>query len=81
MQHAAQGRAIVVSSHLLALVEDLCTHFLILAAGEKRFMGTCDEMRKAFQRDHLPEVSLEDVYFELTQRNAAERVQETTSNV
>jgi ABC-2 type transport system ATP-binding protein len=66
-QHAQQGRAIVVSSHLLALVEDLCTHFLVLAAGEKRFLGTRDEMRRVFQRTNAEAMSLEDVYFHLTE--------------
>ena len=32
-QRAAAGAAILVSSHLLALVEDLCTHLLILNKG------------------------------------------------
>src|SRR5688572_5394480 len=32
-ERAAQGAAVMVSSHLLAMVEDLCTHILILSEG------------------------------------------------
>ena len=32
-ERAAAGAAIMVSSHLLSLVEDLCTHLLILNRG------------------------------------------------
>ncbi len=39
-QRAAAGAAIMVSSHLLSLVEDLCTHLLILHKGRCLFHGT-----------------------------------------
>src|SRR5262249_53483561 len=34
---AAEGAAVMVSSHLLVLVEDLCTHLLILSKGQRLF--------------------------------------------
>src|SRR5262249_53025264 len=34
-QHAAEGAAVMVSSHLLSLVEDLCTTVLILHRGRQ----------------------------------------------
>ena len=44
-QRAAAGAAILVSSHLLALVEDLCTHLLILNKGQSLFYGSLAEAR------------------------------------
>jgi ABC-2 type transport system ATP-binding protein len=62
--HAANGSAIIISSHLLALVEDLCTHLLILHKGRSLFFGPVDEARSAFagQTDR----SLEEVFFRAT---------------
>ncbi len=37
---AARGAAIVISSHLLTLIEDLCTHLLVLDKGRCLFAGT-----------------------------------------
>src|ERR1700722_8181793 len=39
LRSAAEGRAVVVSSHLLSLVEDLCTHLLILNHGKSLYCG------------------------------------------
>src|SRR3954462_7587942 len=40
---AAAGAAIVISSHLLALVEDLCSHLLILHHGRSLFFGPIEQ--------------------------------------
>lgn len=45
---AAAGAAVIVSSHLLAMVEDLCTHILLLESGEQQFFGTVDELKMQF---------------------------------
>jgi ABC-2 type transport system ATP-binding protein len=45
---ARAGAAVVVSSHLLALVEDLCSHLLILHRGERLFFGRVDQAPAAF---------------------------------
>ena len=47
-ERAAAGAAIVVSSHLLSLVEDLCTHLLILNKGRCLFWGTLDQARSQY---------------------------------
>lgn len=65
-EHAAQGTAIIVSSHLLALVEDLCTHLLILHHGEGIFHGLIQEARAAYA-DLDTDASLEDVFFRATE--------------
>jgi ABC-2 type transport system ATP-binding protein len=64
-QRAAGGAAIVVSSHLLALVEDLCTHLLILNKGHRLFYGSLDEARKEYSGLHAG-ASLEEVFFRAT---------------
>jgi ABC-2 type transport system ATP-binding protein len=64
-ERAAQGAAVVISSHMLAMVEDLCTHVLILANGSRRFFGTIDELRASF--DCLATAaSLEEIFFAAT---------------
>ncbi len=66
---AAAGAAVVVSSHLLVLVEDLCTHLLILNKGHRLFYGSLDEARSKYaglQADGGV-ASLEDVFFRATE--------------
>jgi ABC-2 type transport system ATP-binding protein len=64
-ERAAQGAAVMISSHLLAMVEDLCTHVLILAGGVQRFFGPIDELRTSF--DHVDTTArLEDIFFAAT---------------
>jgi ABC-2 type transport system ATP-binding protein len=64
---AAAGAAIVVSSHLLALVEDLCTHLLIMHRGRQLFCGPLAEARTAFAAGIDADASLEDVFFRATE--------------
>ncbi|MCP5522083.1 MAG: ABC transporter ATP-binding protein [Verrucomicrobiales bacterium] len=66
---AADGAAILVSSHLLHLVEELCTHLLILARGRAVFHGTLDEVRRQFAASDQP-ASLEEVFFRATDEAA-----------
>jgi ABC-2 type transport system ATP-binding protein len=64
-ERARQGAAIVISSHMLAMVEDLCTHVLILAGGVQRFFGPIDVLRTNF--DHVDAAaSLEEIFFAAT---------------
>jgi ABC-2 type transport system ATP-binding protein len=64
-ERAAQGAAVVISSHMLAMVEDLCTHVLILDRGVQRFFGPIDELRTSFE--HIDgDASLEEIYFAAT---------------
>jgi ABC-2 type transport system ATP-binding protein len=63
---AKDGAAIVVSSHLLAMVEDVCTHVMILEAGIQRFFGSLDQLRDSFGRQDGA-ASLEAIYFAATQ--------------
>jgi ABC-2 type transport system ATP-binding protein len=61
-ERAAAGAAIVVSSHLLSLVEDLCSDLLILRKGQSLFLGPVSEARARFSA--LGEgATLEEVFF------------------
>lgn len=65
-ERADSGSAIIISSHMLALVEDLCSHLLILHAGKRLFWGSIDEARSAYGRLEEEE-SLEEVFFRATE--------------
>jgi ABC-2 type transport system ATP-binding protein len=67
---AKQGAAIVISSHLLAMVEDLCTQILILHRGQRLFLGPIAEARGAFAGDGS-NVSLEEVFLRATEEQTA----------
>jgi ABC-2 type transport system ATP-binding protein len=61
---AAAGAAVMVSSHLLSLVEDLCTAILVLKRGQAVLHATMAELRQQ-AGDGKPE-TLEDLFFRLT---------------
>jgi ABC-2 type transport system ATP-binding protein len=63
---ARNGAAIIVSSHLLALIEDLCTHLLILHRGRRLFFGRISDAQSAFTQLGA-DASLEEVFFRATE--------------
>ena len=65
-ERARGGAGIIISSHLLALVEDVCSHLLILDRGQARFFGPIAEARETFA-DVSGDRSLEDVFFRATE--------------
>ena len=66
LDRARGGAAVVVSSHLLSLVEGLCTHLLILNHGRRLYFGRVGEARAAFA-DLSTDASLEEVFFRATE--------------
>jgi ABC-2 type transport system ATP-binding protein len=64
-QRSAAGAAVIISSHLLELVGDLCTHLLILHRGQGLFCGSLDEARATFG-GQVADASLEEVFFRAT---------------
>jgi ABC-2 type transport system ATP-binding protein len=62
-QRAVQGAAVLLSSHLLHLVEELCTRVLVLRRGECVAFGTIQEIVAG--RPELAGRSLEDVFLAL----------------
>ena len=63
VEKARQGATVLVSSHLLALVEDICRHLIILRRGKCLFSGCVDDARRAYPETN----SLEDVFFKITE--------------
>ena len=61
---ARDGAAIILSSHLLSLLEEVCTHVLILKDGAKMADGTIAEVHARFSGGQA--MSLEDVFFRAT---------------
>lgn len=68
-QQAQTGVAIIISSHLLAMVEDICSDILILDEGQSKFYGTLDQLKQRFGNSSFAgdgdsaERSLEEIYF------------------
>ncbi len=67
---ARAGAAVILSSHLLSLVEDICTRVLIMTNGEARFAGSIAEARATFAAGDGT-ASLEDVFFSATRESEA----------
>ena len=65
LNRARQGAAIIISSHLLHLLEEVCSHVLILKAGLKILDGTMDEILQKFS-EHAGDANLEEVFFRAT---------------
>jgi len=65
VRRAQGGAAIVLSSHLLHLLEEVCTHVLILKKGEKVADGTLADVAAQFSNGE-PNVSLEEVFIRAT---------------
>lgn len=65
IDYARQGTAVIISSHLLSLVEDLCTHLLILQRGRTLFFGETNRVREMVT-DGDVRASLEDVFLQIT---------------
>ena len=62
LDRAAAGTAVIISSHLLAMVEDICTHVLLLKAGAQQFFGPFDELKAQYGADN-GRTSLEEIFF------------------
>lgn len=68
-ERARAGAGVMLSSHLLALVEDLCDALLIMHKGQRMFFGTIAEARSQFAAQG--DASLEDLFFRVTEGAAA----------
>jgi ABC-2 type transport system ATP-binding protein len=65
LKRAAAGAAILISSHLLHLLEEVCSHVLILKGGRKVIDGSLEEVRGKFSE--MPAgANLEEIFFRAT---------------
>ena len=64
-KRARDGATIVLSSHLLHLLEEVCTHVLIVKQGQKIADGTLAEVARRFS-DGDTIMNLEEVFMRAT---------------
>ena len=60
-----EGASIILSSHLLSLLEEVCTHVLIMKQGQRIAVGTLPEVVAQFSNGETG-VSLEEVFIRAT---------------
>lgn len=65
LQRARDGAAIVLSSHLIGLLEEVCTHLLILKRGKRVAYGSLDEVTASFAQGES-DLGLEEVFIRAT---------------
>ncbi|VAX40383.1 Efflux ABC transporter, ATP-binding protein [hydrothermal vent metagenome] len=78
VQLGRRGKTVLLSSHLLADVEDCVDRMIILYGGKKRDEGTCDSMlvsheRTTIETDALDEDTIAEIDTLLRQRSGGER--------
>lgn len=61
---ARRGAAVILSSHILQLVEELCTRILVIKEGREVVTGSLEEIRSS--RPELEDRGLEDVFLAVT---------------
>jgi len=65
LKRARDGAAIIISSHLLHLVQEICSHILILKNGRKVIDGTLAEITQKFSQQP-GDATLEEIFFRAT---------------
>jgi ABC-2 type transport system ATP-binding protein len=65
-RRAQAGAGVIISSHLLSIVEDLCTHLFVLHRGRRVFAGPMHEAR-AMLGESAAGLTLEEIFFRLTE--------------
>ena len=79
-RRAEAGAAVMISSHLLSLVEDLCTTILVMHRGRMLLRGTLADLRRQIDESGRSE-SLEDLFFRLTEASPDDEQPRPTSHV
>lgn len=64
-QRAQAGTTIVLSSHLLAMIQDVCSMVMVMHHGQVRFLGTRDELHARYH----DAATLEEAFFEAISDN------------
>ena len=67
-ERAADGTAILFTTHVLSIADELCDYFLMLRAGVLIGQGNVSELREQFM---MPEASLDDIYIAMTEQEEA----------
>ncbi len=59
---ADAGTTVIISSHLLAMIEDVCTHLLVMKTGKAQYFGAAADLRRCYPQA----TSLEQAFFAAT---------------
>ena len=70
-KRSEEGAAIVLSSHLLHLVEELCHRILIIANGKLVVLGTLEEIRARLGEQAGEGASLEELFIRITAKDGS----------
>lgn len=65
-RRSEEGAALVLSSHLLPLVEELCHRILVIAGGRAVALGTLEEIRSHMSGMDASSASLEELFIRIT---------------
>lgn len=60
-EHAAKGKTVFFSTHVLEIAEKLCDKIILICQGKIKFDGTLDALR-----DQYPNKSLEEIFLEVS---------------
>lgn len=63
-ERASQGTAVLFTTHMLSIADDLCDTYLILSQGELVGKGNLEDLRTQFE---APDATLDDIYIEMTE--------------
>jgi ABC-2 type transport system ATP-binding protein len=69
-RRSQEGAAVILSSHLLHLVEELCDTVLIIQSGKRIAYGTIDDLKWKIAQGR-GDVSLEDAFLQITTEHPA----------
>jgi ABC-2 type transport system ATP-binding protein len=69
-EESERGTAIILSSHLLSILEEVCTKVLVMDKGQCRLYGTIEELR-SMTKDLKKDASLEEMFFYATKKDVA----------
>ncbi|MBN1204615.1 MAG: ABC transporter ATP-binding protein [Myxococcaceae bacterium] len=72
-KRAEQGAALVLSSHLLPLVEELCHRILVITGGRAVALGSLAEIRAQLSGAEAGSASLEELFIRITRSGGEER--------
>ncbi len=80
LKRAREGAAIIISSHLLHLVQEICSHILILKSGRKVIDGTMSEIMQKFAAQP-GDANLEEIFFRATSepKDVPPKISDSTS--
>ena len=78
LKRARDGAAIILSSHLLHLLEEVCSHVLFLKQGRKIVDGTLAEIRQKYA-EKFGDANLEEVFFRATGANGTTEPADATN--